>query len=113
IQTPAAKASVYICNWSLAEPLCQSQTLAYLKRLAARGYPTCLITFERPAYALGRAEAARMKSDLANHGICWHPLSHHPRTGLLVALFDGVRALLTGALAVVRHRPRIVHTRTS
>lgn len=110
---PPQPASLYICNWSLNEPLCQSQTLPYLRALAARGYGSCLVTFERAPYALPRLADGDVKRRLAGDGICWHPVPYHTRTSLISALYDGLGALKTATLAVVRHRPRLVHTRTS
>jgi glycosyltransferase involved in cell wall biosynthesis len=108
-----ARASLYICNWSLNEPLCQSQTLAYLRALAADGYKSCLITFERKPYALSRGDAERARRRLATQGICWHPLEYHARSSSMAAAYDVVRGLLTAAFAIVRHGAQIVHARTS
>ena len=107
------RTSLYISNWSLNEPLCQSQTLPYLRALAADGYRFCLITFERAPYALSRDEARRMKPRLLAEGICWHPLRYHKRSSSFIALYDAGRAFATAMAVAIQHRPRIVHTRTS
>jgi glycosyltransferase involved in cell wall biosynthesis len=105
--------SLYITNWSLAEPLCQSQTVAYLKLLAGRGHNSCLITFERLPYAMSSADAARTARELADIGIRWLPIPYHRRKHLLVAAGDLLRGTMVAVSAILRHRPRIVHTRTS
>jgi len=110
--TPA-RASLYITNWSLAEPLCRSQSVAYLEALSAAGYPSCLITFERAPYRLSAPETAAATSRLASKGICWHPLTYHARTSLPGAALDIARGLVTAIGAIVRHQPRIVHSRSS
>ena len=109
----ARRASLYITNWSLNEPLCQSQSVAYLEGLAGSGYPSCLITFERPPYRLADAEQERTRNRLAERGICWHPLTYHRRSNLALAAFDVLRGLGTATSAIVRHGARIVHTRSS
>ena len=39
--------SVYITYWSLQNPLCQAQSIPYLRALTGRGYRIGLITFEK------------------------------------------------------------------
>ena len=109
----SARSSVYITNWSLNEPLCQSQSVAYLKALAARGHRSCLMTFERPPYAVPSSDVAATKDALDAAGICWHPVPYHRRRNLAVAAFDTIRGLATAVTVLIRHRGRIVHTRTS
>jgi glycosyltransferase involved in cell wall biosynthesis len=107
------RVALYICNWSLANPLCGSQTLPYLRALAAGGDRFCLVTFERTPYALAPGDAAVAASGLAADGICWHPVRYHDRASLLLAVGDAIAAFTHAARAVMRHRPRIIHTRTS
>jgi glycosyltransferase involved in cell wall biosynthesis len=109
----SGRASLYITNWSLSEPLCQSQSVPYLKALAARGYQSCLMTFERPPYALTGADADAARRQLADAGICWHPLAYHSRANIIGVAVDGARTLSTSVNAILRHGARIVHTRTS
>src|ERR1043165_6849171 len=104
---------IYITNWSLAEPLCQSQSVGYLRALAARGYPSCLMTFERPPYALRPNEAADARRELAAEGICWHPVDYHGRRNLIVASYDLGLGLTAAIAAILRHGASIVHTRSS
>lgn len=56
---------------------------------------------------------ARARQHLAERGICWHPIVYHRRTNLLAAAFDGAVAFGTAVATILRHRIRIVHTRTS
>jgi glycosyltransferase involved in cell wall biosynthesis len=109
----SSAASLYISTWSLNEPLCQSQTVQYLRALASRGYRSCLITFERPPYLLDAEEQARATERLERVGICWHPIRYHKRASVLGAFYDGVTVFAAAAMAVARHGARIVHTRTS
>jgi glycosyltransferase involved in cell wall biosynthesis len=105
--------SLYICNWSLNDPLCQSQTLPYLRALAEQGYPSCLITCERPSRAGGEATSEPAAHRLAADGIRWIPVRYHDGASLLHAGGDFIRLFASASAAVARHRPRIVHTRTS
>ena len=63
--------SVYIIYWSLLDPLCQSQSLPYLRSLAGNGYKLGLITFEQQCWRMTaeqsekvRALYAELKADL-------------------------------------------------
>ncbi|MFN2454889.1 MAG: glycosyltransferase [Pyrinomonadaceae bacterium] len=106
-------ASVYIVYWSLRDPLCQTQSLAYLRKLAARGYRFALITFEQTQYALDRRQAEAMKQELVEQGIYWYPLRYHKRFSLLATAFDCVCGIIMGAYVAVRHKARVVHSRAS
>src|SRR5882672_7793773 len=86
----AGLTSLYICYWSLNDPLCQSQSLAYLRELTALGHRFALMTFEQQQYALSAPQFAVMKRELASQGIYWYPLNYHKRFGLLSKAFDCV-----------------------
>src|SRR5262249_38932369 len=105
--------SLYISYWSLNDPLCQSQCVAYLRGLARRGFGSALITFEQPPYRLERREREAMKRELADQGIRWYPLKYHKRFPLVATAYDCFRGVLTGIWISMRHRPRIVHSRSS
>src|SRR5262249_31227478 len=106
-------ASLYVCNWSLNDPLCQSQTLPYLRALAADGYPSCLLTCERPPHASTVADAVAAERELAAEGVHRISVRYHDRASAARAASDFVRLFTAAAAAAARHRPRIVHTRTS
>ncbi len=104
---------LYICYWSLMDPLCQTQSVAYLLQLAARGDRFVLITFEQERFRLSAREAAEMRKDLARQGITWYPLTYHKRHPLLATGFDCFMGVLVGSYAALRHRPAVVHSRGS
>jgi glycosyltransferase involved in cell wall biosynthesis len=106
-------ASVYVTYWSLRDPLCQTQSLAYLRGLAARGHRFALVTFEQPKYALSPERAAEAKRELAGQGIYWYPLRYHKRFSLLATGFDCLAGVAAGLFAAVRHGARAVHSRAS
>ncbi len=105
--------SLYISYWSLQDPLCQTQSLAYLLQLAARGHTFALLTFEQPQYALDPARAAAVKKELAEQGLYWYPLRYHKRFSLLATAFDWVCGVGAGIFLALRHRARVVHSRAS
>src|SRR5262245_60698729 len=105
--------AIYICYWSLLDPLCQTQSLAYLRELIGRGYRFALITFEQDRYALDKRQMAKMKDALKEQGIFWYPLKYHKKYPLLATGYDCLRAVLTGIRIKAHHRPKVVHSRSS
>lgn len=105
--------SLYICYWSFQDPLCQTQSLAYLRRLTKRGYKFALITFEQPKYEITSTQKKRIKRELQEEGIDWYPLKYHKRFPMLATAYDCLRGILMGVWIVLRQRPKIVHSRAS
>src|SRR5215471_9774051 len=103
--------SLYINYWSLMEPLCQSQSLAYLRRLTQHGLRFSLITYERPEYRLSRADAVHMAQQLRTEGIDWYPLRYHKYPTLPATAYDLCMGVLHGLRIVSRKQIRIVHAR--
>jgi glycosyltransferase involved in cell wall biosynthesis len=104
---------LYICYWSLQDPLCQTQSLAYLLRLASLGHKFALITFEQEKYALDSSQAAATKKTLLQQGIRWFPLKYHKRFPLLATAYDCLLGVLTGIFIALQYRPKVVHSRSS
>src|SRR5262245_6985817 len=98
--------SLYVCNWSLNDPLCQSQTLPYLRALAAEGYPSCLLTCERPPHASTGADVVVAERELAAEGVHWISVRYHNRASAAQAAGDFVRLFKAAVGAAARHRPR-------
>lgn len=105
--------ALYICYWSLMDPLCQTQSLAYLRRLAAQGRRFAIMTFEQPQFQLPPDRAAAVRRELAASGIHWYPLAYHKRPPLLATGFDCLSGILTGLRIARRHGARVVHSRGS
>jgi len=105
--------SVYITYWSLQNPLCQAQSLPYLRALTGRGYRIGLITFEQAPWLLTPHEEEERRQELASEGIDWHPLRYHKRPPVLSTLFDiGVGTFAATRLARSSGAP-MVHGRSS
>jgi len=104
---------LYICYWSLNDPLCQTQSLAYLRELTKLGHRFALMTFEQPKYAIDPGRARAVKEDMARQGIYWYPLRYHQRFPILATGFDCLRGVLRGLAIARRHKPRLVHSRST
>lgn len=105
--------SVYITYWSLLDPLCQAQSLPYLRSLTRRGYRIGLITFEQPRWRMGRDEKEAMRRELASQGLEWHPLRYHKKPPVFSTLFDiGVGSVVATNL-VKGSDAALVHGRSS
>jgi glycosyltransferase involved in cell wall biosynthesis len=102
---------VYVAYWSLRDPLCQSQVLTVLDRLAARGWRPGLLTFEQDRWCMPAAEAATAREGLAARGIRWVSLPYHRTRGVL----SKVRDVLCGAYICAREArrggARLIHSR--
>lgn len=105
--------SLYICPWSLNDPLCRSQSLAYINILTEYGYKFALVTFETDQFALSGEERRKTAQELAARGIYWHPVKWHLNLALPKKSLGGLRVLQTVLNAARRHRPRLVHSRSS
>jgi len=105
--------SVYVTYWSLLDPLCQSQSLPYLRALARDGYRVGLITFEQPRWRMTPEESEAKHRELASQGINWHPIRYHKRPPVFSTLYDiGVGSLVAASLAKRSHAA-VLHGRAS
>jgi glycosyltransferase involved in cell wall biosynthesis len=101
--------SLYVCYLSIADPLVDSQVLAYLDGLAAAGHTIHLLSFE-PA-GDDRAQRRRARAALRDRGIHWHRLRYHKRPSLPATLYDVLCGTLACAWLVRRHRLHAIHAR--
>lgn len=105
--------SVYITYWSLQNPLCQAQSLPYLRALTRFGYRIGLITFEQAPWLLTSQEKDERRQELASEGIEWHPLRYHKRPPVLSTLFDiGIGTFVAAGLAR-SSEASLIHGRSS
>ena len=105
--------SLYICPWSLRDPLCQSQSLAYIRQLVTAGNEFSLITFEIAAYRQGPLEIAAEKEQLHSEGIDWYPVNWDGGTSLGAKIGGIFRVLYTGFQVCRKNRPSLIHSRSS
>src|SRR6266576_1119065 len=98
---------IYVSYDGAAEPLGQSQVVAYLERLAA-DCDVRLISFEKPGDA--REEAGQR---LASSGVSWHPLAYHRRPPVASTALDVLRGTrLIRELAARIEGPLVLHARS-
>jgi glycosyltransferase involved in cell wall biosynthesis len=98
---------IYVSYDGAAEPLGQSQIVAYLERLAA-DCEIQLISFEKP-----RDDRDFVRARLAESGVGWHPLDYHrtpPVAGTALDVRRGKR--LIRKLAARIDGPLILHARS-
>lgn len=105
--------SVYITYWSLLDPLCQSQSLPYVRSLAEQGYRVGLITFEQPRFRIVGAEREAKRAELAAMGIDWHPIRYHKRPAVFATLYDIALGSAKAATLARRSGATLVHGRAS
>lgn len=97
----------------MRDPLCRSQSLAYLQGLTAAGYSFALITFENSSLAMSASESEIERQSLAETGIHWYPVRWESGTSIAGKLKSISAAVMTGARVVRRHKVRLVHSRSS
>lgn len=107
-----AKAGVlYISYDGMLEPLGQSQVLAYLRKLA-EDRCIVLMSFEKPADWADDARRTALADSIKAAGIRWVPLTYHKSPSLPATLFDLAQGMVVALWLALRHRLRIVHTRS-
>ena len=105
--------SVYISPWSVRDPLCEGQTLAYLRGLTAFGHRFALITFEHKKYALSEAARDEARRELLAQGIHWYPLTSHPGSSVPGKLIDCASGVALGTYVAMKHQAAVVHGRST
>lgn len=105
--------SLYVCPWSLSDPLCQSQTLAYIKDLVSDGYSFALITFENSSFLMSDEKIGETKKILESEGIFWYPVRWNSGNSILSKLLSVYFVFYTGFKAYFKHRPKLIHSRGS
>jgi len=102
---------LYVSYDGVLEPLGQSQVIAYLKELA-RGYRIHLISYEKTDDWRCVARRERMRREIEQAGIAWHPLRYRKRPAIVATAVDVAVGIVVGMRLVARHRLRVVHARS-
>lgn len=105
--------SVYISPWSLSDPLCQSQSLAYIRRLTADGHSFALVTLENARFAAASGQIAETKKSLEAENIFWYPIDWQSGNSVFDKITSVAKAFASGALVCLKHKPQIIHSRSS
>lgn len=104
---------IYLCPWSIRDPLCQSQSLAYIKGLVADGHTFSMITFENNRYEMSLDEIAEERSILRRQGIEWHPVKWGTGNSMADKIGGIIRVIVKGLQIGIRIRPDLIHSRSS
>jgi glycosyltransferase involved in cell wall biosynthesis len=91
------------------DPLTQTQVVAYLEGLAAKGYKILLLSYERSLTDRDRRE---MESQLRAKGITWYRSRYHKWPSVPATAWDIMRGVLLGLWIVRRHKVELVHARS-
>ena len=102
--------ALYICYQSIAEPLTETQVIAYLEGLANAGHTLLLLTFE-PA-AIEHEKFCDMQNRLRAQGIEWHWLRYHKRPTLPATAWDILTGVARGFRLIRKRKINIVHARS-
>lgn len=105
--------SFYISPWSLRDPLCQSQSLSYIRCLLADGHSFALMTLENAKFAAENEENLETKRRLEKENIFWYPVEWQSGNSVFDKISSVLKTFATGAKICFRHRPRIIHSRSS
>lgn len=105
--------SVYITYWSLLDPLCQSQSLSYLRCLTRDGYKIGLITFEQGRWRMTPEQGRAKQVELAAEGIDWHPMRYHKWPPVISTLWDIAAGGVAAATLALGSRAALIHGRSS
>jgi glycosyltransferase involved in cell wall biosynthesis len=102
--------ALYLCYQSVAEPLTQTQVVAYLEGLAGAGRRVVLLTFEPqpPSEPEVKAWIERLKAK----GIAWHWLRYHKSPTVPATLWDVLAGIVTGLSLIRKYRIRLLHARS-
>jgi len=105
--------TLYVCYFSLYEPLVQTQVLPYLRGISRAGTKVWLLTFEREMPEHWKTEPAETWRDkLREDGIEWLTLPYHSRPSLAAKILDVVTGTLRVIRTVRRERISIIHARS-
>lgn len=104
--------TLYVCYFSLYEPLVQTQVLPYLRGIARAGTKVWLLTFERTMPEHWKTEPEETwRARLREDGIEWLTLPYHRRPSLPAKIVDVVAGTLRVIRTVRREKIDIIHAR--
>lgn len=111
--SPQAVRVLYITYDGLAEPLGQSQVLAYLESLSARGVRVVVVSFEQPPRSRqDRIVIEQIRRHTKQRGIRWVALRYHKSPIVLATAWDVLWGTVICVWMIGRHRIQIVHARS-
>lgn len=103
--------TIYMSYDGMLEPLGQSQVIAYLTPLA-KDFAIHLFSFEKPKDSERGEDMARLRAQLEQAGITWHPQRYHKRPKVVSTIYDMLRAAIMAAVVARRYKARVFHARS-
>ena len=100
---------LYICYQSVAEPLTQTQVIAYLEGLTLGGYRVILLTFEPMHLSVAQEDA--WQAYLSRRGVIWHWTRYHKRPRIPATVWDIMNGTLHGLRLCRRYDVSLIHAR--
>jgi glycosyltransferase involved in cell wall biosynthesis len=104
--------TLYICYFSLREPLVQTQVLPYLRELSKSGIEIYLLTFDpkdEKGFSADEIEEQRLR--LQAEDIRWFSLAYHKRPSVAATLYDIVAGARLAVKLVRQHKIDVLHAR--
>jgi glycosyltransferase involved in cell wall biosynthesis len=102
---------LYLSYTGLAEPLGQSQVIAYIRGLSGEHRIT-VISFEKPADLADARAMTALRGTCAEHGIAWIARRYHRRPRLLATVWDLAVLAWTAFRLARTNRAELVHARS-
>lgn len=102
---------LYISYDGMAEPLGQSQVIAYLEQLSSDN-AVHIVSFEKPADLDDAAKIMAVRDRLNSASIGWTPLRYHSRPSAPATLYDIAMGTLRCIALCRKLRPDIIHARS-
>ncbi len=103
---------IFISYNGALEPLAQSQVIAYLRGLAARGFNLSLVSFEKKKDLRDKANVEALSAKLRGSGIAWHRLVYHKKPAILSTIYDIFIATLYCAWLIAGKKKAVIHARS-
>lgn len=104
--------TLYLCYFSLLEPLVQTQVLPYLRELGKSDIGIDLLTFEHEfRKKWPDLERMRWEQRLRQEGIVWHSLPYHSRPSIPATLYDICAGSLFTIKIIRRKKIDVLHAR--
>jgi|ERR1043166_1786987 glycosyltransferase involved in cell wall biosynthesis len=103
--------TLYVCYFSLREPLVQTQVLPYLQQLKSDNLKVSLLTFEPALEAWTADDRCQQRATLASLGITWHCLKYHKSPSLPATIYDMLAGAWTITRIMRRENVTVLHAR--
>jgi glycosyltransferase involved in cell wall biosynthesis len=101
--------TLYICYFSMRQPLVQTQVLPYLREIVKDDVKVYLLTFEPEKWTPAEVDETRRK--LAGEGITWDFLAYHKTPSVPATLYDIFCGTWFALRLIRREKIDLIHAR--